>query len=169
MELRRGPSVAIYEAGIGRLSRASFLRPDHDAKHYTSETLRDRKSRSASQFCKNLLSETLREIFWSWFDDIFALDDMDLMEASYAPLRFLHRSEQLWDIFQQSSQVRIAIDTTAPIGFRGDAELKHLAFDVGMSAGRIHAYPISEREAVDIMAPLPVRQIKSREYGCKEG
>gem|GEM_PF-4139664 len=165
MEMRRAPAVEAYETGIGRLDRTRFLSPSYNGKHFSPGSLASRRRSKYSQFFLDLRPETIGSLFWSWFDDAFTLRDMSIADAAEEPLSFLQGTEGIWRKFATDTQVRVAMDTTAPIGFIGNQDLEHVVIDLHLDSRTAHAYPVTLAEAERIMSPSGLRPIKSAEYG----
>jgi len=160
LEARKPAAEALYLSGIGRLGSLRFLRPSEHGKHFLIAGPK-MASKNISYFYKNWKSETLANLFWSWFSDIMSLNEIP---PRHGPIDFLFEAYGLWDNFCAGRSFRIAVDTCSAIGEQNGEAFQHLAIDLDLSAGIAHGYPVSATEAKDIMAPVPVRQIKSREY-----
>jgi hypothetical protein len=162
----RERAVALYRNGIGCLDGLQFRSPSFNGKHYSSAPFAARIRKKKSQFFIDLRPDTLSSLFWDWFNDVFALDDMRVEGATDEPLRFPYHTEELWKRFLMHHHVRVAMNTTAAIGFLGDQWLKHIAIDLNLDTRTAHEFPVSEEEAEEIMRPFGVRPIKSKEYDC---
>ncbi len=165
MRMRREPAEKAYMEGIGRLDRIEFLSPSYNGKHHSSGNLATRRRFGRSQFFLDLRPDTIGSLFWSWFDDAFSLRDMTVADAAEEPLCFVHDADELWRRFLSEAQVRVAMDTTTPIGFLGSQDLQHIAIDVHLASRTAHAYPVTQAEAERIMSLFQLRPIKSKEYG----
>jgi len=165
IRLRRDAAVAVYMKKVGRLAGIKFLRPSEHGKHYSVKVRNTRSADAPSIFFRDLESETIATTFWQWFDDMFLLDP-DSREPWHLPdgQTFLRPVAALWNRFEEDHQLRIALDTAAPIGERAGESLRHVVIDIHIDTRTAHAYPVSESEAQSIMGALPVRVIKSREY-----
>ncbi len=160
LEARKPAAEALYLSGIGRLGRMRFLRPSEHGKHFSIAGPK-RKHKNISYFYTDWKSDTLANLFWSWFSDMMSLNDIPPREG---PIDFLIEANALWDSFCADRNIRIAIDICSPIGENNGERYHHLAIDLDLDAALAHGYPISTAEAEAIMGAAPVRPIKSREY-----
>jgi hypothetical protein len=160
LEARRPAAEAIYLNEIGRLGRLQFIRPSEHGKHFSSAGPRN-ASKNISYFYTDWKSDTLANLFWSWFSDMMSVNEIPPRKG---PIDFLFEVGGLWNSFCTGRNFRISLDTCAPIGEQNGIQYQHLVIDLDLGACVAHAYPASAPEAEDIMGVAPVRQIKSREY-----
>lgn len=160
LAMRRPEMETAYMGGVGRLGSLRFMRPSDYGKHWSPAGSK-RRNPVISYFYRDWRSETLASMFWSWFDDMLLMADED---GRYEPITFVRDVGELWKTFRTGRRVRIAVNATEPVGEMGGGPLHHVAIDIDIAGGDVHAYPVSEAEAKAIMQGLDVRIVKSHEY-----
>ncbi len=160
LEDRRPDAEALYLSEIGRLGRLHFLRPSEHGKHYSIAGPK-KATKNVSYFYRDWKSDTLANLFWSWFSDVMSVNEVPPREG---PIDFLFDVNRLYDSFRAGRNFRIALDTCSAIGEQNGDQYQHLAIDLDLEACVAHGYPVSAAEADAIMRTCPVRPIKSREY-----
>jgi hypothetical protein len=160
LKRHRSAMVADYMRGVGRLGSLNFMRPSDYGKHWTATGPR-RRDPKVSYFYRDWRADTLASMFWDWFDDMFVMRGS---KGRYQPITFLRETGALWETFRTGSRLRIAVNATAPVGEMGGIPLAHVAIDLDIAGGDVHAYPVTAEQAAVIMAPLEVRIVKCHEY-----
>ncbi len=160
LALHRPAMELAYMQGVGRLASLNFMRPSDYGKHWSATSSKRRDPR-ISYFYRNWRSATLASMFWSWFDDMMVMAGDG---GRYEPITFMREVGTLWQTFRTGSRMRVAVNATRPVGEMGGQPLHHVAIDIDIAGGDVHAYPVSEAQATTIMGALEVRIIKSHEY-----
>ena len=80
------------------------------------------------------------------------------------PIEFTRDVSKLWEDLCEERRLRIALETSAPIGEQNCKALRHLAIDIDLEGGKAHAYPVTEAEAKAIMRPVDLCVVTPREY-----
>lgn len=160
LEARRPAAETVYLNEIGRLGRLQFLRPSEHGKHFSIGGPK-RASKNISYFYHDWQSDTLANLFWSWFSDLISVNEVPRRSG---PIDFLFEVNGLWENFRVGRNFRIALDTCSTIGEQNGVPFQCLAIDLDLGACVAHGYPVSKADAEAIMGTVPVRQIKSREY-----
>jgi hypothetical protein len=158
----RMPEVRrLYAERSERLSYLEFLPPSHDGKHFKPGLSKDevvRKTQSGpSLFFEDHPAAELKKAFWIWFDGFFwtsmSLGDfMKLASEEHPEYLF-----DLWKRFGGNHQLRIAMNMRTEIGGSDGGVTSRICFDLHLDARKVHAYPVSEEDAADIMKDSWVR------------
>lgn len=159
LETRKPAAKALYLSEIGRLGRLQFARPSEQGKHFSIAGPK-KSTKNVSYFHRDWKSDTLANLFWSWFSDAMCVNEVP---PRVGPIDFVFDVEGLWGTFCAGRKVRIALDTCSVIGEQNGNMYQHLAIDLDLGASVAHGYPVSAVEAKAIMGLAPVRPIKAQE------
>jgi len=168
IELRLEEAKAAYAAGPSRLSRVVVLSPSHDGKHFRPGLTREQTCQltrnGPSLFFRDYSIGEMRTAFWTWFLFFF---DIPVPFDQYAEGDPHMDGENFtaefatWQRFKTETQFRIAFSNLGEVGAVDGHPTSYICFDIGLDAGVIHAYPISETEAVRIMPPNAIRHVRA--------
>lgn len=161
IEWRLPEAITSYQAKSGRLSALDFIAPSYHGKHFKLGLERGRVVKLSkggpSLFFRDISSSDLRAAFWTWFDGFF-WTSMSLQEFLEKESTEHSNAEfDLWKSLIEDHQLRIAMNARTKIGASNGEVTSRLCFDLHLDSRTVHAYPVSEQEAVDIMRGTWVR------------
>lgn len=168
LKARRSEAVILYSNRASKLSNILYLRPSYNNKHYIpgdEEKIlkQSNKNNNVSLFLEDYSSDQIRNGFSQWLINYF--HEYSLAENAYFSDPFedyvlsnnpdealyQHPRARLWRKILRDHSIRIAFEAAYKVGYRAGAALDHICFDLEMSSNTIHAYPVSDEEAIDIM------------------
>lgn len=164
----RMPEVRrLFRMRSERLSELRFLRPSHNGKHFRQnkkdEEIVKLSRTSHSLFFEDHTSEKIQRAFWIWFVDFFdtPITFSDYCQRNATPQNYSASALAIWGRFEIEPQFRIAVDCMRDLGAVKGCASRYVAFDVGLDARVVHAYPITQEEAEEIMHPAHVPGVRA--------
>lgn len=154
---RRAMAVAAYMTRSGRLHRLDFIRPSAHGKHYVASATRAQlvaKSKGGiSYFMTDHSPEDLAATFWDWLFPFFGcVPDQEMFEILRGQvIPHWPSQSRIWQAITSRHQIRIAFGAVTPVGFVKGQESEYICLDLHLDNKVVHAYPVSETEAKEIM------------------
>lgn len=161
IEWRMKEATALHRERSGRLSGLQFLKPSLHGKHFkpglsASQVISLSKT-GPSLFYRDIAPVDLKIAFWTWFDGFFwtsmSLEDFIEKESDEQ-----EKGEfDVWNCFMNDHQRRIAMNVRTEIGASNGEATSRICFDLHLDSRTVHAYPVSEGDAANIMQGSWVR------------
>jgi hypothetical protein len=155
--LRIDEAKALFSRRSERLARLTFLAPStkHYNPHLARKDILTRSHTGPSLFFEDYNANDIKKAFWDWFENFFdfGLQFDEVHSRSFESHQDFPGIFRIWDRFLTEAQFRVAASAIKEIGAVAGRPSRHICFDVGVAAGVVHAYPVSEEEARGIMAP----------------
>jgi hypothetical protein len=155
--LRMDEAKTLFWQRSGRLAQLDFLAPSnkHFRPHLTRQDILARTQTSYSLFFESYDAKDIKKAFWNWFESFFDIgfqfDEVyrrNLELPEYHPGIF-----EILDRFLTDPQFRVGASAKKDIGAVAGRPSRFICFDVGVAASVVHAYPVSQEEALKTMAP----------------